>query len=75
MGALPAKLFLTKPMYFNALKSGGAMILYHQKEARASRFLLRKTQIIHEINEMERSFIFMKTHFRYVGVIRTMVYV
>ncbi len=23
MGALPAKLFLIKPMYFNALKSGG----------------------------------------------------
>ena len=75
MGALPAKIFRTKPMYFNALKSGEAMNLYHQKEARASRFLLRKTQIIHEINAMERSFILRINPFRYVGVIRTMVYV
>lgn len=44
MGALPAKLFLTKSMYFNALKSGGAMILYHQKYTLASRFLMRQTQ-------------------------------
>lgn len=44
VGALPAKLFLTKPMYFNALKSGGAMILYHQKYTLASRFLMRQTQ-------------------------------
>jgi hypothetical protein len=43
-GALPAKLFLIKPMYFNALKSGGAMILYHQKYTLASRFLMRQTQ-------------------------------
>lgn len=42
--ALPAKLFLIKPMYFNALKSGGAMILYHQKYTLASRFLMRQTQ-------------------------------
>ena len=44
VGALPAKLFLTKPMYFNALKSGEAMILYHQKYTLASRFLMRQTQ-------------------------------
>ncbi|EAU0090920.1 hypothetical protein YI18_26535, partial [Salmonella enterica] len=44
VGALPAKLFLIKPMYFNALKSGGAMILYHQKYTLASRFLMRQTQ-------------------------------
>ncbi|AKQ37676.1 hypothetical protein D7F60_18145 [Salmonella enterica] len=44
VGALPANIFLTKPMYFNALKSGGAMILYHQKYTLASRFLMRQTQ-------------------------------
>lgn len=39
VGALPAKIFLIKPMYFNALKSGEAMCLYHQMARLASQFI------------------------------------
>lgn len=38
VGALPAKIFQTKPMYFNALKSGEAINFYNQKEARQAVF-------------------------------------
>lgn len=44
VGTLPAKILLIKPMFFNALNSGEAMNLYHQKEAQASRFLMQHTQ-------------------------------